>query len=716
MIQDIRTGRAFAPIWFGHFFEPAYSDAGFVRKMTDGLYDLGFTTVVQDAKDWEDLRDRCSGGKGSPYTDMMEVMQKAADDAGLTYTFLLLYLNGDNLYPEIRFSAPIREAGVYEEDGTKQPWYNYGSEKERNRQTEHVREMLARYGKENEGFSRIRLLSGKTVKPVCSMWDPIAAPDFSADGIHHYHDFLQERYHGEIDALNRAYGTSFPSFDEIPPKEYWFSKKYPGESTFSREDMSAHPEKVRILSDNRLYTRQELISYFRAMQEKLHRVDPDLFTIPDLAQWGYFLNIDGARLSGVGMADLWDTAVRGIDLYELAPYVDMANFLSVPVTPDGDPDAYVVSASHSMLRVMNRGRDFLGGIFWGRFLYNDVYAVLTPEEIVGSMVSSGAGGYASYGVCGMDDGGLFHRMGRPFLESLKRANSWMNQVLPAAGKRAASEIAILFPTAMASCESLMTQGNRERRLDLLGWYRKCLDLGYSADILDRNSILRGELSAYRVLIIPADDCYDLERSEEAEEMIKNWLDAGGTLLHGPEPESLLKAIGIREKKTNMCPVAPAAPGRDVLLPQGPVFAAYEGSETGRTLAVYDGSENTAVMETRAGEGKILSFGFLYGYSLVAKRAPHVPRSAGNRAMYPLPLSDERWVGDILKNVLEKPAFHPQEGLEQTEFENGRVAVNHTSYPMVLEDGTRLEARSCMYFGNDGTRIASREGENENGNQ
>ena len=78
-------------------------------------------------------------------------------------------------------------------------------------------------------------------------------------------------------------------------------------------------------------------------------------------------------LSGVGMADLWDTAVRGIDLYRLADYVDCANFLSVPVTPAGDPDIYVTACHHSMMRAMNRGREFLGGIYWGRFLYNHLY-------------------------------------------------------------------------------------------------------------------------------------------------------------------------------------------------------------------------------------------------------------------------------------------------------------------------------------------------------
>ena len=77
-----------------------------------------------------------------------------------------------------------------------------------------------------------------------------------------------------------------------------------------------------------------------------------------MTQWGYFLNIYGRQQADGDneFSDLWDTAMRGIDLYALAPYVDSCHFITVPVTPDGYPDAYVVSCQHSMMRVMNEGR------------------------------------------------------------------------------------------------------------------------------------------------------------------------------------------------------------------------------------------------------------------------------------------------------------------------------------------------------------------------
>ena len=104
--------------------------------------------------------------------------------------------------------------------------------------------------------------------------------------------------------------------------------------------------------------------------------------MPGFEPVGYFLNVDGSFLTGAGLSDLWDTAVRGADFYRIAPHVDAAHFISVPVLPNGDPDCYVTACQHSMMRNMNRGRSFVGGIYWGRFVYNDLYAWISPCEAV----------------------------------------------------------------------------------------------------------------------------------------------------------------------------------------------------------------------------------------------------------------------------------------------------------------------------------------------
>ena len=122
--------------------------------------------------------------------------------------------------------------------------------------------------------------------------------------------------------------------------------------------------------DNALWKIHELTLYFEKIGPMLKENNPELLLCPDMSQWGYFLNIYGRTQKDIDneFSDLWDTAMRGIDIYALAPYVDSCHFITVPVTPDGYPDSYVVSCQHSMMRVMNQGKPFIGGIYWGRYI------------------------------------------------------------------------------------------------------------------------------------------------------------------------------------------------------------------------------------------------------------------------------------------------------------------------------------------------------------
>ena len=710
MIIDQKTKEIYCNIWFGHFYRPAYDDEQFLEETVQLLRSLGFNSVLMDMKDWEDLALRAQGGEASQYVKAAEILQQALIRAGMSYEFLALYLNGDNLYPHIRFSPPIYGESVIDENGRDGKWYRYWSEAARDRQAEHVRELMQLYG---DDCTRVTISSCDKVapaarKPICSMWDPIAAPSFDEEGRGRYLGWLEQEYRGSIRRLNEAYHADYESFGELQKEDYWFGCRYPDKSCFTREDLEARNERVKLLSDNMKWRRRELREYFAAMKKRLSETDPELYTVPDLTQWGYFLNIDGSMLTGVGMADLWDTAVRGIDLYELAELVDCAHFISVPVTSYGDPDAYVVSCEHAMMRAMNRGRDWIGGIYWGRFLYNDLYAVLTPEEIVGSMVAAGISGYTSYGVCGMDDGGLLHRMDPPFLEALRHANRWMQRTLPQLGARKTSEIGILFPTAMAACESMQVEGNKERRLDLLGWYRMCCDLGYSAEVIDRGGVLRG-LEQLKVLIVPADDCYYLERDCEAEKRIFDWVRGGGILVHGPEPEELAEFFGISRKRTDRAPIAGMSKDDDRILVQGPVYAEFGGeklatflseSKTDSESASVQG-HGGAVTRTEYGKGSIYSFGFLYGYSYIAKIAPHVPRKQRNNELYPLSLSRQTWLFDILQGAGLCPQPNAGRGIETALFEGGEIVVNHTSYPFRLENGEVLGARQARFLPAEG---------------
>ncbi len=106
MITDKHTGQAFLSLWFGNFYRPAYDDRDFICQAMGLIKDLGFNTILLDSKAWEDFQERFQGKDASPYVAMQEFMMEEATRHNLSYEFLSLYLNGDNLYPHIRFSPP----------------------------------------------------------------------------------------------------------------------------------------------------------------------------------------------------------------------------------------------------------------------------------------------------------------------------------------------------------------------------------------------------------------------------------------------------------------------------------------------------------------------------------------------------------------------------------------------------------------------------------
>jgi len=674
-VNDLKNGEPYISIWFGHFFRPAYDSREFVSQEIRELKRLGFNTVLQDAKEWEDIAERVKSGRKSQYVEMLEYMQQELKKNGMSHAFLALYLNGDNLYPDIRFSPPVFGESVTGENGEDGRWYKYWSDRAKSSMVSHVKGLLETYA---DNISRAETDNGM-VRPVCSMWDPIVSPSFDREGEDRYRGWLKLRYEGSVDRLNEAYQTEFSSFEEIPRETYRFELHFPGE-VLHEEDFRTCSPKCRIWCDNQKWKISELTAYFRDMNRRLKKeAGDDLFLCPNLAQWSYFLNIDGTMLKDVGMSDLWDTAVRGIDPYQISPYVDSSHFTAVPVTPDGDPDPYVVSCQHSMMRPMNEGRENIGGIFWGRFLYNDIYEYLTPCEVLGSMAANGISGYSSYGVCGMDDGGLLERMPDSFKESLRTANDWCKKVIPLLKKRK-KKAAILFPSVMAAFETLCVEGNKERRTDLLGWFRLCCDSGCEADIISADMVRKGKLKDYEILIVAADDCYHLEPDRKAEEEIRCFAERGGIVFHGPYGTAAVNAFHIQGKPH----------GKDVIcagekvMASGSCFMSYEGEK----IAVFAGDGAGAVVKNAAGKGCVFSFGFLYGCSYCVKKLPHVPRQEKNNALYPVSLMKKPFFAALLDSCQVSRHKTARKDLEVAEFENGYVIVNHSSVPAEIGETGR----------------------------
>ena len=111
---------------------------------------------------------------------------KSAKKHGLTFNFLLLYLNGDNLYPHIRFSPPVYGEQIKYADGTSGRWYKYWSDKATDTMTEHVEQMMTLY---RENYCECES-KGKSVMPTCSMWDPIVCQSYDEEGTERYRKYL----------------------------------------------------------------------------------------------------------------------------------------------------------------------------------------------------------------------------------------------------------------------------------------------------------------------------------------------------------------------------------------------------------------------------------------------------------------------------------------------------------------------------------------------
>lgn len=666
------SGKPYINVIFGNFYSPGYDDPDFIDETMQLIRELGYNSVMFDTKDWEDFRERYKTGAYSQYVKMQEYMQESALRHGLTYNFLVLYLNGDNLYPHIRFSPPVfgEEVVTFDKQGGK--WYKYWSETAKQTMTEHVDQIMEMYGK----GCTVCELDEKQVLPTCTMWDPIAAPSFDKDGIERYQNLLREKYENNISLLNERYDLNIDDFGQLLPEQYWFSLIYGEGSCYTKQDIEEKTKAFWIWKDNMSWKIEELRLYFEDMKVRLKEIRPDLFLCPDLSQWGYFLNVDSKKQcdrDNPDYSELWDTAMRGIDMYAISSHVDSCHFITVPARPDASPDAYVTSCQHSMMRVMNEGKECIGGTYWGRYIYRDIYAVLTPEEIIGTMTACGIDGYTSYGMNGLDDGGVLNRMEDSFLDSLKRGNVWCAEVIPKRKKKRHKEIAILFPLEMSDYEPFDVEDNETRRLDMLGWYEICCDLGYQTDVISYYEILNKKLDDYKVLIVPVNDCYFAEEHQQTEEIIRAWVKNGGIVIHGPGCELSRNCFGIEGITCERTPYI----YQKAIIPQGCEFQRYE---TGKSICEYADHVGKCIVLHEVGNGKVFSCGVQLGASYVAKNIPHVPYEQGNKEMYPIIQSKSTLLADML-GACGRPVSGIQErGIETGIFETGMIVVNHRSIP------------------------------------
>ncbi|MBT0773498.1 hypothetical protein KIH74_31415 [Kineosporia sp. J2-2] len=659
MPADPSGTRPFLSLWFGNFFEPFHSDAQAVRDGVAAAAGLGFTSINLDSKAWEDFFARYRGEPASQYVGMQEMMMAEAARHGMDFTCLAIYLCGDNLYPAIRDVPPVRGEEPVLPDGRPMGTYLYGSPRAQATMVEHVRGLLRLYG---EGMHRAA--DGRTV--VQTMFDPIARPSFDAAGRARYLDWLEKRYDGDIGLLNRRYGVECERFGDLTPQQYWLR---PQELTWvscarpTRDDFDRRTTDFHRWVDNQTHLAEVLVDHFAVMRG--HWDDLGVFAEPVLHQWGYFFNPPG-------VSD-WQTGQRALDVYRIAPHVDGVLFMAAPLNAENRPDASVLGVEGSIARNANGHGDFTAGLYLGRHVNEDVYAVVPPAEAIATQVAAGARRLHVYGWSGLDDGGVMYRADGMFTASLRAGNRWAAEVIPLLTGARPRQVALLFPAETSLLEPLEVDEGGRHRMDLLGWYQQFTDLGWHVDVLHPDQVVAGGLDDYRHLVIPANPLYDLGQNAGLEHAVRVFAERGGSVFHGPGCRVAARAFGITEQEVDFDCLA----WEEEVIPHGWSTVSPDGGEP---LATYIGSGRAALTRTTVGEGRVYSFGFEYGYAYSRRSMPIVPPGYGRREMHPVVLL-RRTPVEALAGVAPGAVLPPVRGVEAARFGNRVVVVNHRSGPV-----------------------------------
>lgn len=664
--------RPFLSIWFGNFFEPFYSNYDATRKGLEDVAALGFNSVNLDSKAWEDFFARYRGEAASQYVAMHEFMMAEMAKLGLDYTCLALYLCGDNLYPNIRDVAPVRGEEPMRPNGQPMGTYKYWSPKAQATMVEHVRGLLKLYGK-----GMRRRADGRVI--MQTMFEPIPKPSFDAEGRQKYLAWLEKRYQGDIGKLNQRYGLAKKSFNDLAAPEYWLRPEelnWVGCARPTAEDFAKRTPDFYRWIDNQTHLAEVLQDYLATMRRHWRELQPEIFVEPLLHQWGYFFNPPGA-------ID-WQTGQRGLDVYKCAAHVDSVLFISAPLNAENRADAMALSVEGSIQRNANSHRPFTAGLYLGRHVNGDIYRVVPPAESIATHLANGAKGFHIYGYSGLDDGGVMYRMDEMFKDSLRVGNHWAAEVVPLLTEPRAKEVALLFPAEMSLYEPLEVDTEGRHRMDLLGWYSQFTDLGWHVDIVHPDQVAAGVLADYKHLIIPHNSLYDLADNAALEAAVKKFVEAGGTVFHGPHCEFAKRALGVKEE-----PVAfDCIKWQEEVIPHGWSTVAFAN---GKALGAYIQSGKAAITQTDLSKGRVFSFGFQYGYSYSRRTMPIVPSQYGKREMHPIVLLHETPVKVLIGTSPLLP-MAPVKGVEFARFGKNLVVVNHRSSPL---DVSRIKAKKTI---------------------
>lgn len=670
--------------WFGNFFEPYFSSEKAVDEGLRDLRALGINSIVLDSKLWSDFTRFFRTGEQSPYVKMQLYISDQCRELGLGVSFLALFAMGDNLYPEIYDHPP--EFVEQPVDFWLRPYrgYRHWSARQMDEQVRHCLELYKFIAR--DAAARAVDESGRERLPFYFYHSPIFAPSFDDDGREFYIDWLRKNY--SIGQLNERYGTTFRDFTEMSATDYWVNPDHASETLRylpATGDYDTRSAVVPKYADNQRFKQEVMRRYFAEITQRLREKEPRFYLYAALSQWKYFFS-DFAHIQN-----------RGWDLWQLGPSFDSPSFITLPVDNHGNVEPYVVPCEMAMLRSAAAEKDFVGSLFLGRYMANDLYAVCSPAEVIASAFGAGATELYFYGYNGLDDGGNFGKWGAPEKTSLKRALDWFAEAREKAGRPVKMrKAALLFPYASYTLSAFQTDARRYGafREDLLGWYRQFADHGLSPDVLHPSQVKAGKLREYAYLIVPADPHYWAMPDAELEAEVRAFVEAGGVLLHGVS-EFAEKALDFSSR-----PHGADSFGWEEKIVTGSLeFVSYD---SGDVQARYLEDGLAAYVTRRRGQGEVHSFGFHYGQAYGGKEHLPVPRRYKKENHYPLTIAARTPVDRLLEE--SGSSRGRKRGVEIIPFERGTLFVNHTPYTLELEPGA---ATLATFEGFDGVHLPGR---------
>ncbi len=658
-------------LWFGNFFEPYHSDRKLVKEGMKEISEMGFNSIILDSKLWEDFTEFFNNGNESEYVAMQRFMVEECAKNGMGINFLTLFYNGDNLYPHIRDSKPDIINPVIDRDGKPMRGYRHWDDNQTDAMIEHNVNLYDKLAK--DAAAKAVNEKGENKIPCYFYHSPVLMPSFDEDGKKVYIDWLINKY-GTIEKINVEYGFECDSIQELDMLKLW--------PVMTAEDykQQGFSHRMAMHRDNMLFRQDMLEKFYAKLTDGVKKRIPDIFLYDCLSQWKYFLT------------DWVEISERGLDLWRLAKYLDSPSFYTLPADVYGEANCYAVSFENAILRSACEGKDPVSGLFLGRYLYNDIYAYVTPGEAIASCYGAGATDMFFYGYSGLDDGGNFGKWEPNRKLSVKKALDWFAEVREVSGKRIEEKrAAIVFPYASFTMENRRINDEKYRlcRNDLLGYYQQLADLGLNADILDRSQINAESLSEYDLIILPADPWYAYLPDENLESSLRTYAQNGGTVICGASSNLHsvfdIKAVSHESDSFDF---------EETVTEFSVNFMSFEDIEA---EATYCSDSKTVLGKKSFGKGTVYASGIDMGLCYVERSQKPVPVRYGRQAQYPLAVIKrtpiEKWL--IESGMAEKSI----RGIERISFQNGILIINHTSYDFTVEEKYIAAYAPDGFYGN-----------------